>query len=78
MHCIAKKSIRNRRTKKKKNKTERRKKYPRGVMVKSLDCGIVVSGFELQLRYYVYFRTKPFGKVMNLPDSGLILPLLSF
>ena len=24
---------------------------PRGVMVKALDCGIVVSEFELQLRY---------------------------
>ena len=28
---------------------------PRGVMVKVLDCGLEVSEFELQLRYY--FRT---------------------
>ena len=30
---------------------------PRGVMVKALDCGIVVGGLELQLRYYVQFWT---------------------
>ena len=30
---------------------------PRGVMVKVLDCGIVVSRFELQSRVYVHFRT---------------------
>ena len=29
----------------------------RGVMVKTLDCEIVVSKFELPSRYYVYFRT---------------------
>ena len=29
---------------------------PRGVMVKVMDCGIVVSKFVLQSRYYVHFR----------------------
>ena len=38
---------------------------PRGVMVKALDCGIVVSEFELQSRYYVHFRTNTLGKVMS-------------
>ena len=41
---------------------------PRGVMVKGLDCGIV-----LQLCYYVYFRTNTLGKGM----SPLILPAMS-
>ena len=27
-----------------------------GVMVKAMDCGIVVSEFVLQSRYYVHFR----------------------
>ena len=34
-------------------------------MVKALDYGIVVSEFELQLRYYVHFRTNTLGKGMN-------------
>ena len=46
--------------------------YPRGVMVKAIDCGIVVSEFLLQLRYYVHFRTNTLGKGMNL----LILPTM--
>ena len=29
---------------------------PHGVMVKAMDCGIVVSEFVLQSRYYVHFR----------------------
>ena len=29
---------------------------PRGVMVKALDCGIVVREFVLQSRYYFDFR----------------------
>ena len=45
---------------------------PCGVMVKVLDCGIVVSEFELQLRYYVPFRTNTLGKGM----STLILPTI--
>ena len=38
---------------------------PRGVMVKVIDCGIVVSEFVLQSRYYVHFRANTFGKGMN-------------
>ena len=34
-------------------------------MVKALDCGIVVSEFELQLHYYVHFRTNTHGKDMK-------------
>ena len=45
---------------------------PRGVMVKAMDCGIVVSEFELQLRYYVHFRANTLGKGMN----PLILPAM--
>ena len=44
-----------------------------GVMVKEMDCGIVVSEFEPQSRYYVHFRTNTLGKVMNplfLPAMG--------
>ena len=35
---------------------------PRGVMVKAIDCSIVVSEFVLQSRYYVHFRANTFGK----------------
>ena len=41
--------------------------YPRGVMVKSLDYGIVVSKFDLQSCYYIHFRTNTLGKCMNPP-----------
>ena len=50
-------------------------------MVKAMDCEIVVSEFELQSRYYVYFQTNTFGKGMNpliLPAMGQIVPLLLF
>ena len=40
---------------------------PRGVMVKVMDCGIVVSEFVLQSRYYVHFRANTLGKGMNPP-----------
>ena len=36
---------------------------PRGVMVKAMDCGIVVREFVLLSRYYVHFRQIPLGKV---------------
>ena len=36
--------------------------YPRDVMVKVLDCGIVVNEFELQLHYYINFWTDTLGK----------------
>ena len=35
---------------------------PRGVMVKAMNCRIVVSEFELQSRYYVHFRANSPGK----------------
>ena len=41
-------------------------------MVKTMNCGIVVSDFELQSRYYVHFRTNTLGKGMN----SLILPAM--
>ena len=46
---------------------------PRGVMVKAMDCGIIVSEFVLQSRYYVHFRANTLGKRMNpiiLPAMG--------
>ena len=48
---------------------------PRGVMVKAMDFGIVVSVFEFQSHYYVHFRANTLGKGMNpliLPTMGLI------
>ena len=45
---------------------------PRGVMVKTLDCVIVVREFVLQSRYYVHFRANTLGKGMN----PLILPAM--
>ena len=39
--------------------------HTRGVMVKAMDCGIVVREFVLQSRYYVHFRANTFGKGMN-------------
>ena len=46
--------------------------FPHGVMVKAMDCGIVVREFVLQSRYYVHFRAKSLGKWMN----PLILPAM--
>ena len=43
---------------------------PRGVMVKAMNCGIVVREFVHQSRYYVHFRANTLGKGMN----PLILP----
>ena len=43
-------------------------------MVKAMDCGIVVSEFVLQLRYYIHFRANTLGKGMN----PLILPTMGF
>ena len=45
---------------------------PRGVIVKAMDCGIVVREFVLQSRYYVHFRVNTLGKAMN----PLILPAM--
>ena len=38
-------------------------------IVKVMDCGILVSEFVLQLRYYVHFWANTLGKGMNLPYS---------
>ena len=38
---------------------------PSGVMVKAMDCRIVVSEFVLQSRYYVHFQANTLGKGMN-------------
>ena len=45
---------------------------PRGVIVKAMDCGIVVREFVLQSRYYVHFQANTLGKGMN----PLILPAM--
>ena len=37
-----------------------------GIVVDILECNMVVSEFELQPRYYVYFQTNTLGKGMNL------------
>ena len=44
----------------------------RGVMIKAIDCGIVVSKFVLQSRHYDHFRANSLGKGMN----PLILPAM--
>ena len=54
---------------------------PCGVMAKALDCGIVVSKFEVQSRSYVHFRTNTLGKGTNpliLPAMSQIAPLQFF
>ena len=35
------------------------------VMVKAMNCGIVVREFVLQSHYYVHFRANTLGKGMN-------------
>ena len=47
---------------------------PPWVVANVLDCGIEVSEFVLQSRYYVHFRTNTFGKDMN--STPLILPAM--
>ena len=42
------------------------------VMVKAMDCRIIVSEFVLQSRYYIHFRANTLGKGMN----PLILPAM--
>ena len=52
-----------------------------GVMIKAMDCRIVISEFELHSRYYIHFQTNALGKGMNsfiLPVKGKIVPLLFF
>ena len=45
---------------------------PRGVMVKAMDCGIVVNEFVLQSLFYIHFLANTLGKGMN----SLILPAI--
>ena len=45
---------------------------PSGVMVKAMDCGVVVREFVLQSRYYVHFQANTLGKGMN----PLIIPAM--
>ena len=54
------------------NNTKQKRGCPRGVMVKAMDCGIIVSQFVLQLHYYIHFRANTLGKGMN----PLILPAM--
>ena len=42
----------------------------RGVIVKALNCNIVIRDFELQPHYFIHFRTNTFGKGRN----PLVLP----
>ena len=62
-----------------KNQTQKKKG---GVLViKKLDCRIVLSKLEFPSRFYVDFRTNTVGKGMNLlilPAMGLIVLLLFF
>ena len=46
--------------------------FHRGVMVKAMDCKIVVSEFVFQSHDYVHFRANTFGKGIN----PLILPAM--
>ena len=53
----------------------------RVVIVKVLDCRIIVSEFKLQSYYYIHFQTNTLGKGMNpliLPAMGYIVLLLFF
>ena len=47
---------------------------PRGVMVKVIDDGIVVSVFILQSKYYIHFLANTLEKGMN----PLILPAMGY
>ena len=52
---------------------EEKRGFPRGVMVKAMDFGIVVCEFVLQSRNYIHFRANTLGKGMNpvlLPAIG--------
>ena len=42
-------------------------------VIKAMDCGIIVSEFELQSRYYIHFQTNTLGIGMN----PFILPAMS-
>ena len=38
---------------------------PHGVIVKAMDCRIIVSEFVLHWHYYAHFQTNTLGKGMN-------------
>ena len=60
---------------------EARRKSPRGIMTKVLDCGLEISEFECYLQYYVHFQNKTHGKGMKpliLPAMGSIISVLFF
>ena len=46
---------------------------PCGIMVKGMDCRIVVSEFVLQSHYYVHFQANTLGKVRTPLSSQLWL-----
>ena len=51
------------------------------VMIKAMDCWIIVSEFELTSRRYVHFLTNTLGEGVNLlipPTRVQIVPLLFF
>ena len=55
------------------NTTNNDRVYPLGVIVKAMDCGIVVSEFEPHSFYYIHSLTNTLEKGMNfftLPDMG--------
>ena len=52
--------------------SDKQRRCPRTVMVNAIDCGIVISEFVLQSRYYVPFRATTLEKRMN----SLILPAM--
>ena len=53
--------------------TPQPRECPRGVKVKAMDSGIVVSEFVLQSPYYVHFRANTFGKGMEPLSSQLLV-----
>ena len=42
---------------------------PYGIVANTLNFNIIVSKFELQLCYYIPFRTNTIGKGMNPPPG---------
>ena len=42
-----------------------KRECPHGVMVKAMDCGIVISEFVPQSRHCIHFRANTLGKGMN-------------
>ena len=53
---------------------------PRDIMVKAMNCGVVVNQFELQSRYYVHFRANTLrkGTIYQPLRSGRIWHKVNF